>query len=124
MRQFTDDHDATVYNLQSTDDNKESTIYRCKKESTVNSLLPIDEARWNRSTAQDATIYKDAKRCSKMKWKACNGSTNGSTDQRINGSKSLIKIANRQNENVKKSSCLEDALKCPAEYEYCCSIVK
>ena len=48
---------------------------------------------------------------------------NGSTGQRINGSKSLIKIANKQNENVKKGSCLEDALKCPAEYEYCCSIV-
>ena len=75
-----------VYNLQSTDDNKKSTIYRYKKESTVNSLLPIDEARWNRSTAQDATIYKDAKRCSKMKWKACNRSTNGSTDQRVKGS--------------------------------------
>lgn len=64
----------------------QSTIYRYKKESTVNSLLPIDEARWNRSTAQDATIYKDAKRCSKMKWKACNRSTNGSTDQRVKGS--------------------------------------
>ena len=37
-----------------------------KKESTVNSLLPIDEARCNRSTAQDATIYQDAQRCSKM----------------------------------------------------------
>ena len=99
MRQFTDDHDATVYNLQSTDDNKKSTIYRWKKESTVNSLLPIDEARWNRSTAQDAIIYKDAKRCSKMKWKACNRSTNGSKHQRI---KIANHIANRQNENVEK----------------------
>ena len=84
MRQFTDDHNATVYNLQSTDDNKESTIYRCKKkESTVNSLLPIDEARCNRSTAQDATIYQDAQRCSKMteSLQQINKWINGSTDQ-------------------------------------------
>ena len=28
MRQFTDDHNATVYNLQSTDDNKESKMLK------------------------------------------------------------------------------------------------
>ena len=28
MRQITDDHDATVYNLQSTDDNKESKMLK------------------------------------------------------------------------------------------------
>ena len=55
---------STIYSLQMIIRSLQSTD--AKKESTVNSLLPIDEARCNRSTAQDATIYQDAQRCSKM----------------------------------------------------------
>lgn len=60
---------------------------------------------------QSIKMLKDAQRWNEKP------ATDQQTGQRINGSKSLIKIANRQNGNVKKSSCLEDALKCPAEYE-------
>ena len=49
-----------VYNLQSTDDNKEYTdaTYRCQ-----------NLWRWNRSTSQDATNLKDITRCSSPQMK-------------------------------------------------------
>ena len=44
MRQFTNDHNATVYNLQSTDDNKESTAatYRCHNLPRCSKMLKDD----------------------------------------------------------------------------------
>ena len=77
---------STIYSLQMIIRSLQSTD--AKKESTVNSLLPIDEARCNRSTAQDATIYQDAQRCSKMteSLQQINKWINGSTDQQTFGS--------------------------------------
>ena len=77
-REEIDRSTLSVYNLQSTDDNKESKMLKDdRKPATDQQLL-----------STDATIYQDAQRCSKIteslhqinKW------INGSTDQQTFGS--------------------------------------
>ena len=94
MRQFTDDHNATVYNLQSTDDNKESTIYSLQ-------------------------MQKMLKRCSKMLKDDRKPATDQQMDQWINGSTDLwingstMKV-NAPKTEMKKRKLLRILRKVPA----------
>ena len=111
-------------------DAREDNRWKISKKQQLQMPPSTTDKKHTTHNAKDATICKNADRCYKMKKAETDQlRINGSTDFWINGSTMKVNAPTTKMKKrklpciLRKSSYLKNILKCPAEDEYCCSII-